>query len=243
MSIAFTHCSCLPAYFQVNSDVDQQCITTVPEQQNLSQQGHSALRSSTPLHQQESSDSAPSNISGESYDSCSLPSLDISQLQSDDFPEPSEETVLLSTSPDLFNPQINPINQQVEQPGSLNSGYKLVFDNIDKNVKPRYMRSDSQTQSLHYVQMYGVKDRVNYSSLSSQIQTELNLYGILPSSDDYDLLKKDFTILISRIIHAYVPFFGKDFENLVVKHIPHKYSHEMCKKSEVVSANVVTRLW
>ena len=127
MSIAFTHCSCLPAYLQVNSDVDQQCITTVPEQQNLSQQGHSALCSSTPLHQQESSDSAPSNISGESYDSCSLPSLDISQLQN--FTEPSEETVLLSTSPDLFNPQyvVHMIHSSIDITGQTTSHQQHAY--------------------------------------------------------------------------------------------------------------------
>lgn len=30
------------------------------------------------------------------------------------------------------------IRAEVEQPNSVNAGYKIVFDNIDKNVKPRY---------------------------------------------------------------------------------------------------------
>ncbi len=62
------------------------------------------------------------------------------------------------------------------------------------------MRSDSQTVSLHYVHMYGVQDRIDYSSFSSQKATEMNLYSILPSAEDYDLLKKDFSILISRMM-------------------------------------------
>ena len=41
---------------------------------------------------------------------------------------------------------------------SINAGYKLVFDNIDKTVKPRFMTQDSQTETLHYVQAYAVKD-------------------------------------------------------------------------------------
>ena len=41
------------------------------------------------------------------------------------------------------------------------------------------MRSDSQTLSLHYVQMYGVKDRIDYSTFSSQKHTETNIYSIL----------------------------------------------------------------
>ena len=48
----------------------------------------------------------------------------------------------------------------------LRLGYKIVIDNIDKAVKPRYMRIDSQKKSLHYVQIYNVKDRIDFSSLS-----------------------------------------------------------------------------
>lgn len=44
-------------------------------------------------------------------------------------------------------------------------GFKLVIDNVDSTVKPRYMREDAQNLSLHYVQMYAVEDRVDYSSL------------------------------------------------------------------------------
>ena len=32
-------------------------------------------------------------------------------------------------------------------------GCKFVIDNIDSTVKPRYMREDSQNQSLHYMQV------------------------------------------------------------------------------------------
>ena len=232
-------------------------------------------RSSTPLHDvpqdasgNSSQDSSGDEDTAESNDSCSLPSLHLSQLHSgESFAEllddpsastsehiapdqslgadqqlPNSPTVAqslsfeqtdqpLPTSPTVFD-QSDPTSQQ---PLSLNAGYKLVFDNIDKHVKPRYMRSDSQAVSLHYVHVYGVKDRIDYSSLSSQKPTELNLYDILPSAEDYDSLKKDFTTLISRMLHTHLPFFGDDFKNLAEKHIPHQYSAEMCLKSEVVS--------
>lgn len=97
------------------------------------------------------------------------------------------------------------------------------------------MRSDSQTVSLHYVQVYAMKDRVDYSTVTCQKQAEVNLYDILPTSEDYDSLKKDFAVLISRMIVAYLPFFSTDFKDTVQKHIAHKYSSEMSKKSEVVS--------
>ena len=38
-------------------------------------------------------------------------------------------------------------------------GFKIVGDNIEKNVNPRYMCVDKRTQSLHYFNAYAVKDR------------------------------------------------------------------------------------
>ena len=47
-------------------------------------------------------------------------------------------------------------------PMSTNAGYKIVF--IDKTS---LAKAGSQLQSLHYVQAYAVKDRVNYLLISS----------------------------------------------------------------------------
>jgi hypothetical protein len=43
-------------------------------------------------------------------------------------------------------------------------GFKVVGDNIDKNVRPRHMRLDKGTQSLHYFNAYAIMDRVDCSS-------------------------------------------------------------------------------
>ena len=42
--------------------------------------------------------------------------------------------------------------------------YKVVGDNLDKNVKPTDYRVDSQTKSLHFFQSYAVRDRIDLSS-------------------------------------------------------------------------------
>ena len=54
---------------------------------------------------------------------------------------------------------------------------------------------------------------------------------LLPTSSDYCSLKKNFTILVSRVIVENLTFFREDFKGLVLKHIPHKYSTEQSKKS------------
>ena len=47
----------------------------------------------------------------------------------------------------------------IPMPNSLKT-YKIIGDNLDKNVKPsaRDMRSDHQTRSLHYYHAYAVRD-------------------------------------------------------------------------------------
>ena len=124
--------------------------------------------------------------------------------------------------------------QKIEM-NSLNSGYKIVFDNIDKNVKPRFVRSDHQTHSLHFVHSYAVKDRIEFSQFSSKTPTAVNIFDIIPDEHDYKSLKSDFAVLISRMIVEYMPFFSTDYKGIPLQHIPHKYSKQMSIKSEVVS--------
>ena len=78
------------------------------------------------------------------------------------------------------------------------------------------MRIDFQTQSLHYVQMYSVKDRIDFSSLSeSPKDSEHCLYDILPSREDYLRLKENLAVLVARSITDNLTFFSDDFKKLV----------------------------
>ena len=64
-------------------------------------------------------------------------------------------------------PQANQQNK-VEQPLTHWHGFKVVGDNVDKTIKPRHMREDRQTKSIHYFQIYAVKDRVDLSNRSDE---------------------------------------------------------------------------
>jgi L1 cell adhesion molecule like protein len=71
--------------------------------------------------------------------------------------------------------------------GSLPT-YKVVGDNINKQVKPRDMRSDHQTQSLHYFHAYAVRDRINLDEVddspSATDESSVNLELLLPTKED-----------------------------------------------------------
>jgi hypothetical protein len=54
-------------------------------------------------------------------------------------------------------------------PSKIILGFKLVGDNIDKNVKPRHMRQEKQAQSMHYYHSYAVHDRILILGLSNVV--------------------------------------------------------------------------
>ena len=69
--------------------------------------------------------------------------------------------------------------------------FKLIGDNVDKDVKPRHMRISHQTKSLHYFNVLAVQDRVPTFHLSEECMTipSLKVTDFMPTADDYATLK------------------------------------------------------
>ena len=122
--------------------------------------------------------------------------------------------------------------------GSLWCGFKILGDNLDTTIKPRDMRSNHQSQSLHYFNLCAVHDRIDFSPFSCESSiidpTNLDMSVFLPTKADMDALISNFSILISRILCEHFPTLY-EYSASVTQHIPHKYSKEMSTKSNVVS--------
>ena len=121
--------------------------------------------------------------------------------------------------------------------------YTLCGDNIDKIIRSRYLRTNSNATatSLHYFHFYAVKDRIDFGDLrekaivcdgADQLQLALSL---LPSPEDDEAIRKNICILISRILYNNLGFFKTAFDGIVEWHIEHSYYKEMSTKSDVVS--------
>ena len=121
--------------------------------------------------------------------------------------------------------------------------YHLCGDNIDKNVKRRYYRSDTSanTNSLHYFHYYAVKDRIDFSNMEEDpIQCEQEdrkqlALSLLPSSDDDTELRNNLCVLISRVLYSNIPYFKYTFDGVIEWHIQHDFYKEMSTHSEWVS--------
>ena len=107
------------------------------------------------------------------------------------------------------------------------SGYTIVGDNLDKDVKPRYRRIDKETQSLHFFQYYAVCDHINLAGVSDNSPksnlpaNKLPVDTLLPTSSDHQALVRNFAVLASCILVEELPYFNRTFEGIVTKHINH----------------------
>ena len=71
--------------------------------------------------------------------------------------------------------------------------------------------------------------------------TNVAILSLLPSANVQDNIKSQFAVLVTRVIVKYFKCF-KHLVNVVVYHIPHKYSHEMMLKSDLVRSFICVTL-
>ena len=101
---------------------------------------------------------------------------------------------------------------------------------------------DVQASTLHYFNMYAIRDRVDTSMLEDNPSlpdpSTVNLSKLLPSAEEHQQLYKNLQVLFGRVLVKYIPYF-KEFGAALPRHIKHEHYSEMAKKSEVVSFEVL----
>lgn len=108
----------------------------------------------------------------------------------------------------------------------------------------RDVRSDHQKSLVHMYSILAGRSRTPAPQLSHQ-GTVADLAGLsytefLPTQHDVECVTSNLVVIVSRILTEYI----RDLSPLskaVIKHIPHKYSAQMSKKSEVVVLDVLMK--
>ena len=72
--------------------------------------------------------------------------------------------------------------------------YKIVGDNLDKNIKARFMRTNYKVKSLHYFHYYAVPDRIHVSERQKD-----RLPSCIPSPDS---VAKSLLLTLCDDMHA-----------------------------------------
>lgn len=153
-----------------------------------------------------------------------------------------------SADPTLEPTSVNPCIPSVSSPlplaasspktskRSMWPGFKIVIDNLDMNLRPRHQTFERQTKSIHYVNCYAVRDRIDLSRFSASAhseQKEVSFASILPSDDDRKAIMDNFVLLAGRILCESIPQL-QEIPHLATQHILHEHSNEMGCKSEIV---------
>ena len=116
--------------------------------------------------------------------------------------------------------------------------YRIVGDNCDLHQKPNHETLTRRTKEHHWFNLYAVRDRIHGLEMADgHPQTDasrLMLSKFLPNEDDCRALRKDFIILVARVLVKYLPWFSA-IKPAVADHIPHRYSNCMGQKSDIVS--------
>ena len=120
--------------------------------------------------------------------------------------------------------------------------YKLVGDNLDDTITPRFVRADTyRKKSVHYFNSYTIKDRIDFSHLlpvhlPTCHPSPLHIAeSLLPSLSDDQVIRRNMSTLVGRIIVSHMDSFKTSFSDVVDWHINHKYYAEMSQRSETVS--------
>ena len=122
------------------------------------------------------------------------------------------------------------------------TGFKIVRDNIDMNLHPRHQTFNRQTQSIHYVNAYAVRDRLDFSGLKETLPTvQLSIDKLIPTECDRTSIMANFVVLAGRILWESIPALQK-IPNIVTDHIKHSHYKEVSSKSQIVSIIVYLKV-
>ena len=113
-------------------------------------------------------------------------------------------------------------------------GFKYMLLRTESmQVSPYYMLLSSwcvAVQISYHLTLYA--DLPDEKPVGSFLQADHSLF--VPTENDCSLLRKEFLVLVARVLVQYVPCL-QIFQDFVPQHILHTFSHEMTKASEIVS--------
>ena len=114
--------------------------------------------------------------------------------------------------------------------------YQIVGDNLDLDVRVRHMDSDNKNKSFHWFNLVAFKDRItgcHLPDVHNKTLDDVPVSIFLPSENDIQNLRQDFSALWSRVIVRNLKAFAF-LRNAVIYHIPHVYSELMSAPVEEV---------
>ena len=130
------------------------------------------------------------------------------------------------------------VEPQHPQAVQADTGWKLVFDNLDYTQEVHWMTEEHQNVDCHYVTAMRTENRVSGNELSDDPPT-VGVLGMengkcLPSNIDNARQRDNYLKVVERILVNNIPCLAF-LSDVCTGHIKHNYSHEMVDKTNTVS--------
>lgn len=111
-----------------------------------------------------------------------------------------------------------------------------MADNVDLEITSRIQSKEKSNRSLHWNHQFVLLDKVcpPHKIGEQKCAKKMQFIDVMPDMQVQENLIGRMAILVSRVVTNYLKAF-QPLKNVVVHHIPHKYSEEMAKKSNSVS--------
>ena len=140
-----------------------------------------------------------------------------------------------------FDEYIKACSNMRKEKTKCHPGFIVAFDNIDLHMERRNMTLKAQNRDIHWVNHEVVENRVSANHLSNEGPKAdlLNVPNIkfFPSIEDQRKQRFNYIVLVSRILVDHFSAFAP-LKDACIRHIPHKYSTEMSKKSNKVNCEL-----
>jgi hypothetical protein len=117
-------------------------------------------------------------------------------------------------------------------------GFKLTIDNVDYHQNVHYMTEEHQNIDRHYVTVNATTNRISGNHLSTDSPVpgikQMENGKCIPNHIEQKVQRANYITLVQRILVENIPCleFGQD---VVEKHIHHKYSKEASQPTNSVS--------
>lgn len=166
---------------------------------------------------------------------------DVQQNQCDpQLPTSNQPSTLLNTThlsqevTQEKSEDFSPMDAAIINPSN---GFSVVVDNWDLRQEVRHMTSDHQNTDIHWVNHNIVENRVSGNHLPDDKPVknimDVENKDLIPSIVDHKELYNNYLVHIQRILTKRIPSL-EGLSSNVPKHIKHKHSEEMSKKSKKV---------
>lgn len=119
---------------------------------------------------------------------------------------------------------------------------RATGDNLDMTIRALDVTSTHKNRDLHYFATNMIVNRLEFPNLSKESPTKdlkrLNLTTFLLNDGELRNLRSNYMILVGRVLIEFLCSFSF-LKSILSKHIDHRFSAQMAKKSTIVSMPIL----